>query len=306
MPTFDETVRIERSGDGEVLLDLATERGWELRQLGTGAGAALELASVGGGGNKNLIITTTGRVGIGTATPDQTLDVNGGLRIVRTGSGAVLLQLSSERGWEFRQLGSGAGTALELASVGGGGNKNLIITTTGRVGIGTATPEQTLDVNGSIRVAEDIVLEGADCAEDFDIDPDSDVVPGTVMVIGAEGRLRHCSAPYDRRVAGVVSGAGDRRPGIVLGRRSSATAGVGGSAGSAGGRVPLALAGTVLCNVDATEAAIDVGDLLTTSPLAGHAMRATDPTRAFGAVVGKALQAMDSGTGTIPVLVALT
>jgi hypothetical protein len=34
-------------------------------------------------------------------------------------------------------------------------------------------------------------------------------------------------------------------------------------------------------------------------------MRATDPTRAFGAVIGKALGSIDDGRGLVPVLVAL-
>jgi hypothetical protein len=296
MPTFDETVRVEVTGDGAVLLDLATDRGWQVRQLGVNAGTALELVSVGGGGNKNVIITTTGRLGvnrIGAAPPNETLDVEGDLRIVRRGPGAVLLTLASDRSWVFRQLGGGEGAALELASVGGGGNKNLIISTTGRVGIGTTTPEQTLDVNGSIRVAEDVLLEGADCAEDFDIEPGSEVEPGTVMVIGGDGRLRHCSEPYDRRVAGIVSGRGDRRPGIILGRRR-------GAAGP--DRVPVALTGTVRCRVDGP---VDVGDLLTTAGRAGHAMRAVDAGRSFGAVVGKALGRLESGTGVVPFLAAL-
>ena len=47
------------------------------------------------------------------------------------------------------------------------------------------------------------------------------------------------------------------------------------------------LVGKVFCKVDG---AIDVGDLLTTSQTPGHAMKATDPQRAFGAVIGKALK----------------
>jgi hypothetical protein len=48
-----------------------------------------------------------------------------------------------------------------------------------------------------------------------------------------------------------------------------------------------------------------VGDLLTTSPTAGHAMKADDTGRAFGAVIGKALAPMENGTGLIPILIAL-
>jgi hypothetical protein len=313
MPTFNEdvtvngAVTVNRRGDGAVLLNLSSERSWEFRQLRSGQDTALELVNIGGGGNKSLIISTTGQVGIGTQSPQATLDLNAsrnpqlpasfpGMRITRQGNGAVLLHLATERPWEFRQRGSGAGTALELASVGvGGSNKSLIINTTGRVGIGTTTPEHTLDVNGSIRAADDVIVTGADCAEEFDIDPASSLEPGTVMVIGPHGRLEHCSRPYDRRVAGIVSGTGDRRPGIVLGRVRSAADNV---------RIPLALTGTVFCNVDATTP-IDVGDLLTTSSRPGHAMQATDANRSFGSVVGKALDGLTSGTGMIRVLATL-
>jgi hypothetical protein len=93
-----------------------------------------------------------------------------------------------------------------------------------------------------------------------------------------------------------VSGAGDRRPGIVLGSRRNWS-------GTAG--VPVALSGTVDCWVDATEAPVDVGDLLTTSPTPGHAMRAADSHRSFGAIIGKALDGLRGGIGTVPVLVTL-
>jgi hypothetical protein len=94
-------------------------------------------------------------------------------------------------------------------------------------------------------------------------------------------------------VAGVCSGAGAFRPGLVLGRRQSPN------------RLPIALVGKVYCKVDADQAAIEVGDLLTTSPTAGHAMKATNPSRAFGAVIGKAMEPLASGLGLIPILVAL-
>jgi hypothetical protein len=55
---------------------------------------------------------------------------------------------------------------------------------------------------------------------------------------------------------------------------------------------PIALMGKVLCKVDATQAPINVGDLLTTSPTAGHAMKADNPEKAFGTVIGKALSSL--------------
>jgi hypothetical protein len=92
---------------------------------------------------------TSGNIGIGTSNPEYPLDVAGPVRITSIGAGAVALNLNIERSWVFRQLGSGAGTALELASIGGGGNKNFVINTTGLVGIGTTAPQATLQVSGN-------------------------------------------------------------------------------------------------------------------------------------------------------------
>ena len=138
----------------------------------------------------------------------------------------------------------------------------------------------------------DLTLANADCAEDFDVIDECE--PGTVMVATDELALRASEEPYDRRVAGVVSGAGTYRPGIVLDRPEVAH-----------NRSPIALVGKVFCKVDASVHPVAVGDLLTTSSLRGHAMKATDPMRAFGAVIGKSLGTLSCAQGLVPVLVAL-
>jgi hypothetical protein len=63
--------------------------------------------------------------------------------------------------------------------------------------------------------------------------------------------------------------------------------------------------GKVYCKVDAQYAPIEIGDLLTTSPTLGHAMKADDPAMAFGAVIGKALQSLSNGQGLIAIFVTL-
>jgi hypothetical protein len=149
-------------------------------------------------------------------------------------------------------------------------------------------------VNGKLTVQVDIELLGADCAEEFAAEDADTVEPGTVMVVDQHGALRSSRQPYDKKVAGVISGAGEYRPGLILDRTSSSD-----------GRVPVALIGKVYCKVDAQHIAIEVGDLLTTSHTPGHAMKAADPHKAFGAVIGKALRPLESGQGLIPILVAL-
>ena len=114
------------------------------------------------------------------------------------------------------------------------------------------------------------------------------------MVIEAGGTLQISDRAYDKRVAGVISGAGNMKPGIVLGKQYSENK-----------RVPIALLGKVCCKVEANSSPIEVGDLLTTSLTVGHAMKVVDPVKAFGAVIGKALRPLESGQGLIPILIAL-
>lgn len=158
---------------------------------------------------------------------------------------------------------------------------------------GTLTAKGDVAVTGTLTAQVDVVL-GSDCAEDFDIAPWADIDPGTVMVLTENGALEPSRNAYDKKVAGVISGAGDYRPGLILGRSSSSQE-----------RMPLALVGKVYCKVDADPAPIAIGDLLTTSGLPGFGMKATDQARAFGAVIGKALKPLRTGQGMIPILVAL-
>jgi hypothetical protein len=147
---------------------------------------------------------------------------------------------------------------------------------------------------GDVHVTGDVSLTGGDCAERFDVVGVDKIEPGTVMVIETGGALGISQAAYDKRVAGVAAGAGDSVPGIILGNRIPQDT-----------RMPLALIGRVCCKVDAGYCPVEIGDLLTTSPTPGHAMKAADSHRAFGAIIGKALHPLESGHGLIPILVAL-
>jgi hypothetical protein len=198
-------------------------------------------------------------------------------------------------------LGSGVFGTVEpgltdAAGVTGVGNiagqffGNLVCTASASVG-------GRMIVGGDVTVGGDVRLTGADLAENFDIAGTvaaADAEPGTVMVIDDDGGLKPSGSAYDTAVAGVVSGAGAYRPGVVLDEHAGRS-----------DRVTVALVGKVHCRVDASHGAVHVGDLLTTSPTPGHAMRAADPSRAFGAIVGKALAPLAAGQGLLPVLVAL-
>jgi hypothetical protein len=142
----------------------------------------------------------------------------------------------------------------------------------------------------------DIILRNADFAEDFDISARffTEIEPGTVMVLNDEGKLQACESVYDKKVAGIVSGGGSYKPGIILDKHPELD-----------NRLPIALSGKVWCKVDAHFGPIEVGDLLTTSSTLGHAMKAQNIADAFGSVIGKALAPVKEGIGFIPVLVSL-
>ena len=140
----------------------------------------------------------------------------------------------------------------------------------------------------------DIILSNADFAEDFEVADPSAAEPGTVMVLDDTGKLVPSTSPYDRRVAGIVTGAGSYKPGIIMDRHKDRTH-----------RRPIAMVGKVFCRIDADLGGVAVGDLLTTAPTPGHAMRAADPSRAIGSVIGKALAPLSSGRGLVPVLISL-
>jgi len=158
------------------------------------------------------------------------------------------------------------------------------------------------NINGSIVINQgnlfvnkgDVILGNADCAEDFAVSATAQAEPGTVMVLGGDGDLWESTTAYDKRVAGVISGAGSYKPALILDRQPDCE-----------NRLPIAIMGKVYCKVDTQYGSIEIGDLLTTSPTSGHAMKASDSIKAFGAVIGKALRPLEVGQGLIPILVAL-
>jgi hypothetical protein len=132
----------------------------------------------------------------------------------------------------------------------------------------------------------------ADFAELIETDGLADrFEPGDVMVI-SEAKDRAVTAstdPYSTRLIGVYS----TKPGFV------------GSVHPMQDRnhneIPVAITGIVPCKVTAENGPIQRGDLLTSSSLPGHAMKAT--THRVGTIIGKAMQALASGTGKIEILI---
>jgi hypothetical protein len=152
--------------------------------------------------------------------------------------------------------------------------------------------------DGRVTTQELAITGGSDLSEQFDIHSDAELIqPGALVCIDPlnPGKLVVSQNAYDRTVAGVVSGAGGIKPGMMMGQRGSV----------ADGEHAVALTGRVYCMVDADQGAILPGDLITTSGVPGHGMKVTNHSRAQGAIVGKAMTGLEGGKGLILVLVSL-
>lgn len=163
--------------------------------------------------------------------------------------------------------------------------------------VGNNTSVFRVDGNGHVYANGGFQPNGADFAESMAVAGSSNkYAPGDLLVIDPTGnrRLAIAQEAYSTLVAGIYS----TKPGMLGSTHKI-------DEQSATPEVPLAVVGIVPCKVSTENGAIQAGDLLVTSSTPGHAMKGTDRSRMLGAVVGKALEPLQEGTGVIQVLVTL-
>jgi hypothetical protein len=164
------------------------------------------------------------------------------------------------------------------------------------IGIGTTAPTAKLDIAGRTKTCVLEITGGCDLAEPFPTSESESLPLGAVVVIDEDnpGHLKLSRRPYDKSVAGIVSGAGGINPGLTLRQEGVMEAGQ-----------LVALTGKVYALATAANGSIKPGDRLTTSALPGHCMKATDSSLCDGAVIGKAMSSLEFGEGLVLVLVNL-
>lgn len=277
-------------------------------QSGSGGGGYLSLYQANGS--------------IGAAFDADANGANGGANIVfYAGDGSTTLRLDAD-------AGDGAGT-LSIANdvsetrifmdgktaAGGGaigmydttGTNTIFIdaaqtTTEGaRIDLKKADGTTTIILDaefggdGRIITQELQITGGSDLSEQFSVR--GSARPGMVVCIDPSraGHLMVSSRAYDRTVAGVMSGAGGIKPGMMMGQAGT----------RADGGHAVALTGRVYVWCDARYGSIRPGDLLTTSHTPGHAMVVKNHAKAQGAILGKAMTSLKSGKGLVLALVTL-
>jgi hypothetical protein len=264
----------------------------------------------GSGSSSGSIYYTTGKVGIGTPSPNYALDVTGSINA--TGGLNVLGSPIVSSQWGTNTNGSGINyNASGYVGIGtpnpnykldvsGSINATGGLNVNGNVGIGTTAPTSLLHVVGNGRFTGNLQVDGNIAAKYQDV---AEWVPareqisaGTVVVLDVtkSNQVTASTQAYDTRVAGVVSA----QPGISLGERGD-------------NKVLVATTGRVRVKVDASHGPIHIGDLLVTSDIPGVAMK-SEPANVGGrlmhmpgTLIGKALEPLEKGSGEISVLLSL-
>nr|NQU90610.1 hypothetical protein [Bacteroidota bacterium] len=207
----------------------------------------------------------------------MTIGNNHSLNLYNSDGSKIIEMLATETGMDGGQIAlydseGNASIVLDAQQGGQPGDRSRIRT-------------ETLEITG-----------GSDLAEPFDITEEGAAEGMIVCIDPAQtGKLRLSDKAYDRCVAGIVSGAGGINTGMVMGQTGS----------EASGTVPVALTGRVYCMTSTENGTIQPGDLLTTANTPGHAMKVTDYTKAQGAIIGKAMSTLLTGSGLVLVLVSL-
>jgi hypothetical protein len=309
--------------------------GWALNHGGTGYGVVGKNEASGGAGVYGFSTDTTGLLygvrgvtnsttansagvfGTSQATSGQSDGVRAltnspagaGLRAINfaTGSGAhgVVGDTYGSSGWASGvygtarnasaigvtgwNMGSGPGVYAwsesgQALTVKGAGSGNLVEVHNHTVGV-------RFKINHAGEVYADGSFHGggADFAE-LVPSRQPDLEPGDVVALDVNGRLMRCFRERQASVVGVVS----TKPGFQsdlwedLDRAE---------------KVPLAVSGIVPVKATAANGPIRPGDMLTPSAVPGHAMRSRKIVP--GTIIGKAMESLEAGEGTVLMLVML-
>ncbi len=285
--------------------------------VGNGLVAASDTIAVAANSNSRAVVATLGGVSCtGTYAVGACGGSTGDGVVARSDTGIGVLGTSNTRGivgtlanascaGTYAVGGCDPGNNVGVLGVSSSGTAVLAKTTSGNIFVGqtSGTNQVRIDSSGRGFFNGGTQNSGADFAELLPTSENpADLGPGDVLAIDPDrpNTVRKSSSARSRLVVGVYStnaallAVGEHRDGDDL-----------------TGEVPVGIVGILPTKVTTEGGPIRVGDLLMTSSTPGHAMRIT-PVRIdgieiypTGAVLGKAMEFLEQGTGLINVLVTL-
>lgn len=175
------TATLETGGNMGLNLDVSGAKPLKIRSKNGEGSVLLDRLSVEGGADTASVSFLNSNVGIGTASPTQKLDVTGHGRFsggdlsVWSGDKAVTVRQDASHSYisnkaDFMSNGAGSngkivingsqGISLRYGDAGSAGADGLVLDAAGKVGIGTSSPTQRLEVSGNQRVNGDVTVTG--------------------------------------------------------------------------------------------------------------------------------------------------
>ncbi len=301
---YGPNLTIKRDGN----VGIGTGNPSELFQVvATGDKAAAYFQGEGTGGSDAVIHAVNTSSGTGNAGYFKSNGTGTALIIEHAGSGSLLKGYGENGGNEEINIANDGSISIFNSNH----NKTIYIqpsesgsTDAGQITLysadgGTATIEIDGSYGGKGRITtnELQITGGSDLSEFFPLSDNNNIEKGMVVSIDENhpGYLKICNESYDKKVAGIISGANNIEPGLIMSQKGSI----------ADGEHLIALSGRVYCKAEAFSNPIEIGDMLTSSTLPGYAMKAVDGKRSKGAIIGKAMTPLKSGKGVVLVLVTL-
>jgi hypothetical protein len=170
----------------------------------------------------------------------------------------------------------------------GGGKNGFVV---GHFEDGIYEIDMTVDHDG-MAIVKCLTIEGG-CDIKEDLNSIETLEPGDVVVIDENnpGQVKRTNKEYDKKVAGIISGANGINPGLSLSQADVLE-----------GEYPLTMLGRVYVKVTGK---VEIGDMLTTSSKPGYAMSVKDHANAHGTVIGKAMTTNEGEEGMVLVLINL-
>jgi cytoskeletal protein CcmA (bactofilin family) len=297
-----EGFRIQGSGSGPAnvaYMSFCDSAGQQIGYVGDGSTLDTDIFLGSDTGNvtlataagRALVVTPAGNVGIGTPNPSGVLDVEGGT----TAYTALAINTNSSHPYTLVMNRTDvANSKIQFWDNSG----SLQIYNDSNTPIFTLTQAGNLQAEGTIWSVHGYKTGHMDLAENYW--SEQDLEPGEVVCLDRESdSIARSQTANDLSVVGVISTA----PGFYLNAESNSPA---------ARMYPVALCGRIPCKVTGQNGPIRRGDLLTTSSIHGHAMKAQPIAidgEAFyrpGTIIGKALESFEADIGMIEIFVALS